>query len=283
MNFTSTSAQPLTIEAIAKFAPSALAVTPHESRSSRYAYLSTRDVIAGMQEAGFFPFKATQSRTRDLSRREFTKHMIRFRQMGAQLQRGDVFAEIVLVNAHDGTSAYKLMGGLWRLQCGNGMCVSEAELASITVMHKGDIVDGVVRGSLDIANQSDRVIERVGQWSGLQLSAGEQNALAVAAHTLRFADSEGNTNTPILPQQLLHIRRHDDSGNDLWRTFNRIQENVIKGGLHARTAPTIDENGRRVPSRRVSTKEIKGIDQDVKLNRALWQLAEEMARLKSTN
>ena len=276
MNFTSTSAQPLTIDQIGKFAPSALAVSPHESRSSRYAYLSTRDVIAGMQDAGFFPFKATQSKTRDLSRREFTKHMIRFRQIDQQLQRGDVFAEIVLVNAHDGTSAYKLMGGLWRLTCENGMCVSEAELASITVMHKGDIVEGVVRGSLDIASQSDRLIDTVGRWSGLQLTAGEQHALALASHTLRFGDSEGKTATPITPDQLLHMRRNDDTGSDLWRTFNRIQENVIKGGLHARTAPTIDENGRRIPSRRVSTREVKGIDQDVKLNRAMWQLAEEI-------
>ena len=45
--------------------------------------------------------------------------------------------------------------------------------------------------------------------------------------------------------------------------------------------PTIDANGRRIASRRVSTREVKGIDQDVKLNRAMWQLAEEMARLKA--
>jgi hypothetical protein len=30
----------------------------------------------------------------------------------------------------------------------------------------------------------------------------------------------------------------------------------------------------------VTTREIKGIDQDVKLNRALWMLAERMAELK---
>ena len=62
--------------------------------------------------------------------------------------------------------------------------------------------------------------------------------------------------------------------------MNRVQENVIKGDLHARTTPRHDEHGNFVPSRRVSTREVKGIDQDVRLNRSLWMLAEKMAELK---
>jgi hypothetical protein len=281
MNFTRTSSEPLTIDQVAKFAPSAMALAPHASRSHLYTYIPTVDVIRGMESAGFLPFAAKQSVTRDMARREFTKHMIRFRQVGQQLARGDVFAEIVLVNSHDGSSAYKLMGGLWRLMCANGMCVSESALASVTVMHKGDVIEGVVRGSLAIARQSENVIETVSRWTGLQLSPLEQRALAVSAHTLRFADAEGKTHTPITPDQLLQIRRHDDNGRDLWQTFNRVQENVIKGGLSARTQASYDEHGKRIPPRRVTTREVKGIDQDVKLNRALWQLAEEMARLKT--
>lgn len=67
----------------------------------------------------------------------------------------------------------------------------------------------------------------------------------------------------------------DDLGNDLWHTLNRVQENVIAGGLHAIQR---DSEGRRV--HRVSTRRINGIDQDVRLNRALWALAEKMAELK---
>jgi len=33
--------------------------------------------------------------------------------------------------------------------------------------------------------------------------------------------------------------------------------------------------------RRVTTREVRGIDQDVKLNRALWVLGERMAQLKA--
>jgi len=70
-------------------------------------------------------------------------------------------------------------------------------------------------------------------------------------------------------------RRRDDNGADLWRTFNRVQENAVRGGL---SAWGHDANGHR---RRTTTREVKAIDQDVKLNRALWHLAERMAELKS--
>jgi len=66
--------------------------------------------------------------------------------------------------------------------------------------------------------------------------------------------------------QLLTPRRHEDSRDDLWTVFNRLQENLSKGGLDVRTA-----TGKRTRSRSV-----KGIDGDVKLNRALWVMAENM-------
>ena len=69
-------------------------------------------------------------------------------------------------------------------------------------------------------------------------------------------------------------RRNADNGNDLWRTFNRVQENVIRGGLHGWGR---DANNR---TRRVTTREVRGIDQDVRLNRAMWMLTEKMAELK---
>jgi translation initiation factor 1 (eIF-1/SUI1) len=65
----------------------------------------------------------------------------------------------------------------------------------------------------------------------------------------------------------------------MWTTLNVVQENVIKGGLQG-VAITTDERGRR-QRRNVTTRQVNGIDQDVKLNRALWTLAEKMAELKS--
>lgn len=263
---------PMTLDDIRQYAPSALAIMPHESRSARYTYIPTVDILKGMEREGFLPFKATQSRCRLEGKREFTKHMIRFRHasMNQALAVGDTIPEVVLVNSHDGTSAYKLISGLFRLACSNGLMVSESELASITVMHKENVLDNVIEGSYRIVEQSQKALTSVNAWSHLQLTDGEQIAFADAARTLRFADADGNVNSPITAAQLLRPRRNEDVGNDLWRTMNRVQENVIKGGLRGRDANL----------RRVTTRAVNGIDQDVKLNRALWQLAERMTELK---
>jgi hypothetical protein len=271
--------QPLTLDMVRNYAPSAFAVQPHESRSERYTFIPTVDVIEGMQRAGFQPFQASQSGSRDQSRREYTKHMIRFRQMDrGPLAVGDSFFEVVLVNAHDGSAAYKLLAGLFRLVCGNGMVIPDGTVDSIHIRHSSNVIGEVIEGSQRIIGSAARVNNVLTSWRALELSAGEQQAFANGARVLRFGDAEGNVDTPITAQRLLQARRYDDNGNDLWHTFNRVQENVIKGGLTARPAST-PENRR---PRRVTTRHVTGIDQDVKLNKALWTLAEKMAELKAS-
>lgn len=269
---------PLTLDEIAQRAPSALAPRPYDAMSAKYTYVPTLGVIEAMIKAGFQPFSAVQSRTRIAGKGGFTKHMIRFRHQSVSqaLAVGEVIPEVVLINSHDGTSAYKLIAGLYRLVCSNGMLVSDAEIDAVSIPHKGNILENVIEGSYRLITDTHKAIGAARNWAQLQLTDGEQSAFAVAAHTLRFADSEGRVTTPIAPAQLLEPRRREDVGSDLWRTFNRVQENVIAGGL---SAVQHTENGERV--RRVSTRRIKGIDQDVKLNRALWQLAERMAKLKN--
>lgn len=275
----------LTNDQIASLCPSAMALEPHQSRSDRYVYIPTVKVIDGMRDAGFNPVKALQCKTRDASRSEFTKHIIRFqhRDSAAFLERtGGALPEIVLVNAHDGSSAYKLMFGVFVLVCSNGLIKGDIS-DSVNVQHKGNIIDAVIDGSNRILGNADRTAGVIEDWQRLQLTSGEQHALAVAAHTVRFGETQEDgtvkVDTPISADQLLNYRRQEDNKPDLWHTMNRIQENVIRGGLSA-VRRTTDERGRR-HSRRVSTRQVNGIDQDVKLNRAIWTLAENMAALKA--
>lgn len=269
---------PLTNQQLAAYAPSAFAQDAHESRSERYAYIPTLNVIEGLRNNGFLPVFAKQSKSRDVTRLSHTRHLIRFRHQGqgpSMKTLGEVFPEVVLVNSHDGTSAYKLMSGLFRLVCLNGMVVADRDLATVTVQHKGDVVDKVIEGSYEVLNESRKAIQAADAWAGVTLHRDEKLALAEAAHVIRFGDAEGNTNTPIKPVAMLDARRHEDVGNDLWRTFNVIQENTMKGGM---TAIGRGENGQR---RRITTKDVNGIDADVKLNRALWTLGQRMAQIKN--
>jgi hypothetical protein len=221
-------------------------------------------------------------RTRDMDRRGFAKHLIRFRHQGdltgsGERRVGDTSFEVTLRNAHDGTAAYEFLAGLFRLICLNGMTVDEGTVASVHVRHSGNRehqVGQVIEGAYTVLDQGPRVIEKVKSWQQIELSQDERMAFAEAAHTVRFADAEGTVETPIQARQLILARRPADMGNDLWKTFNVIQENAVRGGLSAMSR---DANGR---PKRSTTREVRGIDGDLKLNRALWQLAEKMAELK---
>jgi hypothetical protein len=274
-------------------APSAFATQAHNSRSARYVYIPTVEVIEGLMKAGFVPYFATQSRSRVEGKAEYTKHMIRFGHPDVMngMQVGDSVPQVAMVNSHDGTSTYELDSALWRLKCSNGLMVAGQSFSSVKVYHKGNIIDDVVDGSYRVIQESEKALTTSAQWGQLQLTNGEQKAFTDAAHELRFADSEGKITSPITPEQLLQARRPDDgirdanyrlSGvygfakPDLWHTLNVVQENVIKGGLHGVRNPGTRER------RRVTTRQVNGIDQDVKLNKALWMLAEKMAELKTT-
>lgn len=269
--------QSLELSQLRALAPSAFATEAHESRSARYVYIPTVTVIEAMMREGFQPMKATQSRSRVEGKAEFTKHMIRFRHTGAMgAVVGDSFPEVVLVNSHDGTSAYKLMSGMFRLVCSNGLIRSEGETSAFSIQHTGNIVHKVIEGSFQIVKDARNTLEVVQDWQGLTLDAPERTAFAEVAHNLRFADAHGVKDTPIQPRQLLEPRRYEDRGADLWKTFNVVQENVIKGGLSAFTAPTREHRRGRM----VTTREVKGIDQDVRLNRMLWDFTQRVAELK---
>jgi hypothetical protein len=273
----SANAGPLSDERLRQLAPSIFAADRHESRSERYTYIPTAEIVAGMRDNGFLPVDAKQGGSRIAGKEDFTKHLIRFRPAGEVVTArriGGLYPEVVVVNSHDGTSAYKVMAGLLRMVCLNGMIVADRELSSVNIPHKGDVTSKVIEGSFTVIEESRNAIETADHWAGITLDHGEQKLLAEAVHAVRFADSDGEVTTAIRPDQLLSARRRDDQGDDLWRVQNRIQENVIRGGLSARGR---DANNRP----RVTTmRPVNGIDGDVKLNRAIWALTERFAELK---
>lgn len=275
---------PLSMDELRAKAPSVFATEAHDSRSTRYTFLPTLAVVEGLATEGFLPFEAKQSRSRIEGKTAFTKHMIRFRKLedaGKSWSQGDgpAIPEVVLLNSHDGTSTYQMFGGLFRKLCFNGLIVSDGTIETIKIGHKGNVVPDVIEGAYRVLNQCGRALTAQTQWAALTLSPPEAMILAEAAHELRF-ERDPVTLAPltaIKPEQLLDVRREGDAARDLWTTFNVVQENCIRGGMEARAER---KPGQR-RGRMTTARPVNGIDQDVKLNKALWSLAEKMAALKA--
>ncbi|MCK7449449.1 DUF932 domain-containing protein [Enterobacter bugandensis] len=258
---------PLSDDQIHRVAPSIFAEAPHESRSQRYAYIPTATVLTELRKEGFQPFMVTQTRTRHEERRDFTKHMIRLRH-ASQINARDEANEIILLNSHDGTSSYQMLAGMFRFVCSNGLVCGDT-VADVRVPHKGDVAGQVIEGAYQVLHGFDRALESRESMQAITLEEGEAEVFARAALSLKYDDPDKPA--PITESQILMPRRFDDHRPDLWSVFNRTQENLTKGGLHGRSA-----NGRRQ-----QTRPVQGIDSDIRLNRALWLLADGLRQLKA--
>ena len=256
---------PLDDDQLQTVVPSIYAENAHQSRSERYAHIPTRVVLDALRQEGFQPFMACQARVRDDSRIGFAKHMLRLRH-ASQITIEDEANEIVLLNSHDGTSSYQMLAGCYRFVCQNGMVCGDT-YQDIRVQHRGNIVDNVIEGAYQILDNFDRIDASKEEMKSISLSDEEQLAFAKASLPLRFSESEEQP-----PEvAVLGRRRSADASNDLWTTFNVVQENLLKGGLLRVTRK----------GKNAKTRAIKGVDGNVRLNKALWTLAEAMKELKT--
>ncbi len=255
-------------EALFRRVPSVFAREAHDSRSERYVYVPTIEIVEGLRREGWFPFFAVQAVPRNGDRIGHAKHMLRLRRDDG-LSKPEA-AEVIIVNSHDGTSSYQMFAGVLRFVCTNSMIAGE-RFEEVRVPHTGRIQDQIIEGVYTVAEDFPRLIDATEGMKETRLTQAEQTVLAEASLVARYGEEE----SPVRPDQIIAPRRREDVGQSLWQTFNVIQENLIRGGLTGRRQTT---DGR---IRRSQTRPINGIDQNVGLNRALWTLAEGMQRIKA--
>jgi hypothetical protein len=268
---------PLSEDQMRGAAPSVFAEGKHASRSARYTYIPTIDVLRGLKREGFEPFMVAQGHCRIEGKTAYTKHMIRMRHVrdrSGQVSTRPEANEIILINSHDGASSYQMLAGLFRFVCCNGLVVGDV-VQDIRIPHKGNIQGEVIEGAFRVLDEFERVGQHAEAMKALPLEPREQIAFATAALALRFGDRAveegGHRPAPVTAEQLNEPRRAEDVGHTLWATFQRVQENVLRGG----------QPGRTVQGRRMHTRPVAAIDRGVSLNRALWMLAEEMRQIKA--
>lgn len=174
---------------------------------------------------------------------------------------GQHVPEIILLNSHDGTSSYQMLPGYFRAICTNGLVCGQS-LGEVRVPHRGNVVDRVIEGAYEVVGVFDRIEEKRDAMQSLVLPPPARQALAQAALTYRYGDEH----QPVTTADILTPRRREDYGKDLWSAYQTIQENMLKGGI----------SGRSAKGKRIHTRAIHSIDTDIKLNRALWVMAETL-------
>jgi hypothetical protein len=249
---------PLLDAEILKFAPSVFAESKHQNRSDRYSYIPTINVINELRKEGFDAFEVSQSRTRNEGMENHTKHLVRMRKhQDIVTDVGEGRNELVIINSHNGSSQWHMMAGYYRLVCANGLILGENN-AEIKIRHNGNPIGRVIEGAYSVVNHFSELDEHMNEMKALTLQDSEIHEFAKQALALKYPE-----NAPFEAEKLLAPRRFEDANNTLWQVYNRVQENILRGGVQ----------GRNATGRAMTTRAITNIDKDINFNKQLWNIA----------
>ncbi len=247
----------LTNAEIARRCPAIFAEDYSARRTDKYSQYQTIDIIEALRGEGFEVTNAFAQKCRKGN--PHGRHCVRLSHVDHlnETKPSEQRPEIVLVNSHDGTTSFRLMAGIFRMVCSNGLITMDESIGEEKFKHMGHTLDEVVRSTTDFAiRAAETNMELIKAMRMANLTQKQQEQMAKEAAIIRL----GNVPSKIENfQNLLNTRRHEDNVEpSVWNTFNVLQENCIKGGQIV--------GGRLM-------RELKGIPNLVRVNKDLWQLA----------
>jgi hypothetical protein len=255
----------LTIDQIKENAPQVFAATPKPGVSERYSFLPTSRIIEDMDRLGWKVNQAKSNRSRTSANAEFGNHIVKFFHPDVYMkdQDGNVeaYVNIVVMNNHMGTGSFKFEMGIFRLVCENGLIIKDKDFGGFNMRHSGYSFEQLQETLNTAMTRLPEVVGKINSYNQIIMSKEAQKAFAQQAFALRSYQDRQLTEIEL--EEFLAPRRKQDEGDSLWVVLNRIQESVLKGGYSI--------TNKKDKIRRA--KSIKNIQQDIKLNQQVWELA----------
>lgn len=269
-------AQELSMEDIARLAPAAFTQTKSPDMTDRYAQVDTLRAIEILRGYGYVPVQAAQKRSRKEGSSKYAQHMIAFAHKWNLLDSDR--PEIIAYNSHNGKSSLKLFGGFFRGICSNGLVAGDGYQGKLrhlhtTVSNFEDLIE-------DTAATLPKMSDRISRMKNVRLYSRDALDFAYNAMTLRWemlpeSHGEGHLRGAYADSytgsSILTTRRVEDVRDDLWTVFNKVQENLIRGG-----AQVISFSDRNKYGKRRTARPVASVEESIRVNRGLWDMAEKL-------
>ena len=246
-------------------------LTQIEGLSPRYSHIPTSTIVQTIREAGWEFTSGTARLGRSPERRAHAAHVLRFSNASLSEVNGNRI-EAVLLNSHDGSTSFELGFGIYRMACANGIVVRTATVGSVRLIHSGLNLDNVYTAARSLVDRAPEVASTIERWSNTNLDPDlallMSSRMAKARWGSRFVEAD-----------LLNPRRMEDTRNDLWTTFNRAQEAVLRGGMQVTLSRPVEVDGEvvRVVNTTRRATAIRGALKQMRLNQELFSIASEFA------
>lgn len=184
-------------------------------------------------------------------------HTVRIKTRKAFEINGETqFPEVVIINSYDGSSPLKIMCGIFRFVCSNGLVIKTKDFGEMKQRHmktEEDIVMEIAAGFAKTATQAINLQTKLVETT---LSPIQIQNFAKAAAKLRWENIAEDCDF----EDLVKVERAEDEGNDIWKVFNRVQEKMMNGGI-------------KLDGMKRLAKPIVNAQKDIWLNEELFSLA----------
>jgi hypothetical protein len=247
--------EPMTMDALRQTCPAIFAEQPKFGVSAKYVFIPTNQLVEKIMERGWAPVVARVQVNKEHLITSTARHVVEFERPEMRDFAPDCRLRLMLGNSHDRTMRHWLYAGIFRKVCSNGLIAFTARIASMRTLHLHISMEQVLKTADDIAGSGNLLAGLVKDMSSKILAPEQQVAFATDILKARYS-----TYPPtVSPQKLLSSRRELDNGDDVWHVMNRVQENLIRGGV--------------VDGKHVS-KAISSVTEQLRLNRKIWEMAE---------
>jgi hypothetical protein len=262
---------PMTLDQIRNAAPAAFAPVASPEMSDRYAHVTTANLVTALLDDGWNVVQADQARNRKVSNREHGKHRIVLTHPELP-EHAEGRPQMYIGNSSNGESAVRLLGGFLRAACLNQMYAGVKVIGGVFHHAGSNLEDRIVAGARNLRANFDKVISKYDLWNQIELSPEQQVSFARQGLALRWPSE---TEAPVfadVTEMAFVARRSGDSGASLWKTYNRVQEALVRGGFRA-SFRQYDEAGNPLGLRERNVRKITGLTASERINTGLWDLA----------
>lgn len=268
------------LAALKQTAPSVFTLESSPVVSEKYRHVTTSDIVQHLMLQGWQLDKAGESRItrtkREAGLAPYVAHAVTLRhpdfQIGRLLKKGEIVPNIMIGGSHNRTTAFWLNGGLYRCVCDNQAVVGMNTFAA-RFKHQGIfsvLMDKIYKSVELIVSRANTLNDTIERWSSIQLSTEQRHELYRRVIMLR-PESTGRTlalnNLDVFDER----RRPEDGNNDLFTTFQVMQEHTMRGHRGFVTMPNGGGANRSI------ARGIGGVNAFVDVNRSMWNLTEAYA------
>ena len=213
----------ITLDQLKSQTPSVFATSPSTKMSDKYVFVPTMDILENFEREGWELASAKQ-----VGRGIHSVHELRLRN-GELPKVGDTLVEAIIRNSHNGMASFRVSAGLHRLVCSNGLTVPTALAESFNIRHSRFDLDEVKRLTESFAGKLPKIEGSVKRMMEREMTIDEKIEFVRKSVGIRFGQDKVLNELQIVG--LLTPNRNEDQGDDLWTTFNVVQEKYIRGGI----------------------------------------------------